>query len=75
MSESAWLIERVKSDGTVYAPAQYFSDDNLAWTTDHMKAIRFCRQVDADRVRNTLRNVVFILDNQAETRAIEHQWV
>ena len=72
-TESAWLIERVKSDGTVFAPAQYFGYGDQSLTTDHMEAIRFCRKIDADKAIKLLKTHLYCASFE-KFAATEHEW-
>ncbi len=49
--EYGWVIEHQRSEPC--AP-EYWSGD-YDWSPDHMKAIRFARKIDAERVRSTLQ--------------------
>ena len=43
--EFGWLIEH--ADSPVSAPVYWAG---MTWTTDHVKAVRFCRKQDAEEV-------------------------
>jgi hypothetical protein len=59
--ETGWLIERPKSSGPTFWTGSRFSADIL-------EAIRFCRQVDAERtMKHLLHSGVLI--------ATEHEWI
>ena len=45
MAEDGWVIER--GDSEVSAPKYW---DGSAWSSDHWQAVRFARQLDAQRV-------------------------
>lgn len=75
MNESGWLLERIKRDGTVFAPAEYFGEgSHLHMTTDHMKAVRFSRKEDAERLKAILSDTLPIFTFPKEMAATEHQW-
>lgn len=63
MDESAWLVEKKGPIGPLY----WCVDETgvFDWTSDHLKALRFSRRVDADAVAGGM------LD---DARAVEHGW-
>jgi hypothetical protein len=61
MNQNGWLIEDAESD--VSHPL-YFCGI-MHWTHDHMQAVRFARQSDAQRIASSLNVPV---------RVCEHGW-
>jgi hypothetical protein len=59
--EVGWLIERDGPQGLSYATAR-------SWTADHLKALRFAREVDADAFAKSRG------DWSADIRIAEHAW-
>jgi hypothetical protein len=62
-AERAWLIERAGEHGPEWATSW---SGGFEFTTDSLKAIRFCRREDANQVAE-------ILDGE-DVRITEHQW-
>jgi hypothetical protein len=67
-SELAWLIERFDPVQQP-SPWYYGGDCGGAWTTDHLKAVRYARREDAERAIMGLPNGWHLIG-----RAIEHGW-
>ena len=63
MTEFAWLIEVNGEYGPIYW-------DGGNWSSNHMRAVRFVRSIDADRVMINLSDA----DRIAGMRSVEHGW-
>lgn len=61
MDEIAWLVE---AQGPIYLGPQ--KDGILGWTDDHQCAIRFARELDAQRYID--------LEGLTGANAVEHMW-
>lgn len=68
--ESGWVIERGDSSP---AEPKYWAAGNqdasrfVAWTSNHMEAIRFARRDDAEKVHKRMMRDIAV-------RICEHQW-
>ena len=65
-AEVAWLIEDGTPGGRYYGGV---GEHAGAWTTDHMRAIRYARREDAERAVMGLPNGWHLIG-----RAVEHMW-
>ena len=62
--EKGWLIESMRDGKTIYLTVP--TDGVFSWTTESMKAIRFCRQEDAE--------MVLRLSGGDGEKIAEHMW-
>ena len=71
-SQFAWVIERGDSDAS--APMYFTGVDlqggRIDWDADHLKAVRFARQRDAEMIREDLEENPF----RPKHRVCEHGW-
>lgn len=67
MSEFAWVIERGDSptSSPLYLSGVSANPLEQHWSSDHLDAIRFCREVDARKVENMCMGA---------HRVCEHGW-
>lgn len=76
MNEVAWLIE---APGRRYLAARKLSGYQFHWTTDHLKALRFCKEDQADLAMMALRELdpsLFEFERTlGNATPIEHAWV
>jgi hypothetical protein len=72
LPELGWLIERYVGDVTMWWTGESPAYDPVtwwrSWTTDSLKAIRFARKEDAQRIIEFLGNYAF------NAKPIEHMW-
>jgi hypothetical protein len=77
--ESAWLIESAIQDskGPYYLCVYERPGYGFEWKPDHMRAIRFGRKVDAERVRDAVRALQPDLFPSIvpHPQAVDHAWV
>jgi hypothetical protein len=69
---SAWVIEHGASPVSqprYWAAGQVNPHQSSAWTENHMHAIRFARQLDAERVADRIMG-----RSQIQVRVCEHIW-
>ncbi len=66
MSETGWLIELKQSVSKQPTWYGVTDEDVLGWTTNNLKAIRFARVEDAERVIHA--------EDWTEAFASDHQW-
>jgi hypothetical protein len=65
VTDYAWLIE---AGGNRSAPIYWDGGD---WSADHLRAVRFRRKVDAERVMINIADA----QRQSQMAAVEHGWI
>lgn len=68
--EFGWVIERADSSAAepkYWAAGQVDAARSSAWTSNHMQAIRFARELDASRVADRIMKGI-------DVRICEHGW-
>ncbi len=76
MNDFAWLIE---APGQNYLGARKLSKYEFYWTKDHLKALRFYNQEQADltmmAVRESEPELFAFAVNLGDATPVEHAWV
>lgn len=65
MSEQGWVIERDGAKGDLFYFSALDDDGGFLWCIDHLEAVRFAREIDAQKVAVGCGAVV---------RIAEHRW-
>lgn len=65
--EYGWVIEQ--QSPVAGGPLLYW--DGFEWTSNNLRAVRFCRQVDADRIMLTIEPAL----RSPTMKTAEHGWM